>query len=407
MDVKFLAQPFEDEKNLADFMAHVSDGTFSDVQIAVAWAKRSGLGRAREHLEAFRSAGGKLSMIVGVSEGGATREGLELALELATEVYVFHDPRRTFHPKVYLATGDDRQSLLVGSSNLTAGGLGWNYEASLWLDWQDANPNETVVQVQTWLDRLRAETGACLPLTNELIEKMVASPDILINSELRARRVARKNDDAPEDTDSSDIGAAAGLFGAVTAQLRKLPALSTQSAVTSRAKNVDVSSLGTAGAPTAGSDAVPLGDQTVVRRWYRELGYTQAQQKRTPTTQVKGSMTLTKAGSDVDHLTYFYDSFFAGLPWSPVPGTSDQVEVEVAFHVWIDGHDLGVHELRISHAPHRASSQGNVPSWLHWNTLGAYLQATSYVGFYATLERLQNDEFRLVIDRNPAGGYIR
>lgn len=407
MDVRFVAQPFEDEKNLADFMAHVSDGAFSDVQIAVAWAKRSGLGRAREHLEALRSAGGRLSMIVGVSEGGATREGLELALELATEVYVFHDPRRTFHPKVYLATGDDRQSLFVGSSNLTAGGLGWNYEASIWLDWEDASPNETVVEVQTWFDRLRAETGACLPLTNELIEKMVASPDILINSELRARRVARKNDDAPEDTDSSDVGAAAGLFGAVTAQVRKLPALSSKSAVTSRTKDVDVSSLGTAGAPTTGSDAIPLGGQTVARRWYRELGYTQAQQKRTPTTQVKGSMTLTKAGSDVDHLTYFYDSFFAGLPWSPVPDTSDQVEVEVAFHVWIDGHDLGVHELRISHAPHRASSQGNVPTWLHWNTLGAYLQTTSYVGFYATLERLQNDEFRLVIDHDPAGDYIR
>lgn len=406
MDVRFVAQPFEDEKNLADFLAHVSDGGFSNIQVAVAWAKRSGLGRARDDLEAFRSAGGKFSMILGVSEGGATREGLELALELATEAYVFHDPRRTFHPKVYLATGDNRQSLFVGSSNMTAGGLGWNYEASIWLDWENATPSETVVETQRWFDRLRAETDACLPLTNELIEKMVASPDIVINSELRARRVVRRNDDAPEDTDSSDIGAAAGLFGAVTAQLRKLPALSSKSTLAPRAKDVEVVSLGAAGAPVAGSDAVPVGGQTVVRRWYRKLGFTQAQQKRTPTTQVKGSMTLTKAGSDVDHLTYFYNTFFAGLPWSPVLGTLDQTEVEVAFHVWIDGHDLGVHDLRISHAPHRASSQGNVPTWLHWSTLGAYLQATSYVGFYATLERLENGEFRLVISRDPAGSYI-
>ncbi|WP_424348153.1 phospholipase D-like domain-containing protein [Kocuria sp. CH-021] len=407
MKLRFVAQPFDDEKNLADFVEHVTRGGFTDVQVAVAWAKRSGLGRVRDQIEAFRDSGGKLTMIVGVSEGGATKEGLELALELASEAYVFHDPRRTFHPKVYLAVGDSQQSLLVGSSNLTAGGLAWNYEASLWLDWSGVEPDSTVVEVQAWFERLRSEDSACRPLTSELIEKMVASRDIVINSEFRARRVVRKNEDAPEDTDGTEVGSIDGLFtGLAASQLRQLPKLSPKSQVLSRARDIDVEEMGEAGSSEKGSDELPLKDQRVLRRWYRELGHTQAQQKRTPNTQLKGSMTLTQAESEIDHLTYFHDSFFADLPWSPVPDKEDQLEVEVAFHVWIDGHDLGVHNIRISHAPHRASSQGNVPTWLHWNTLNAYLRATNYVGYYSTLERLQNNEFRLIIAPEPAGRYL-
>lgn len=406
MNVRFVAQPFDGEKSLADFIEYATAGGFKNLQIAVAWAKRSGLGRVRDGLEEFRETGGSLDMIVGVSEGGATKEGLQLALELADRAFVFHDPQRTFHPKVYLATGESRQSLIVGSSNLTAGGLGWNYEASIWLDWSDVEPNSTIVEVQKWFSRLRSEEGACRLLTADLIEKMVDSRDIFLGSELRARRVPQNKEDVPEDTDSSEVGSVEGLFARVEAPLRRLPMMSSKSQAPSREKNVDVKSLGQGGMPEKGNDEIPLKGQNVLRRWYRKMGYTQAQQKRTPNTKTKGSMTLTKEKSDIDHQTYFYDSFFAGLPWLPVSNKENQLEVDVAFHVWIDGHDLGLRDLRISHAPHRASSQGNVPTWLHWKSVNEHLQATSYVGFYATLERLCNGEFRLIIDRKPVGDYL-
>jgi hypothetical protein len=53
-------------------------------------------------------------------------------LNVFDRVHVVHDPGgRTFHPKLYLVEGPARATLLVGSSNATAGGLYFNFEASL------------------------------------------------------------------------------------------------------------------------------------------------------------------------------------------------------------------------------------------------------------------------------------
>ena len=125
MDIKFLGQPYENYTSLVNFINEATKNGNTELKIAVAWAKRSGLGRIWDALQDFRNAGGHITLIVGVSEGGASKEGLELAAQIADESYIFHDPQRTFHPKVYFASSHDTNSLLVGSSNLTAGGLGW------------------------------------------------------------------------------------------------------------------------------------------------------------------------------------------------------------------------------------------------------------------------------------------
>ena len=43
---------------------------------------------------------------------------------------VFHNPLpHTFHPKLYLFKSDDHAEMVMGSGNLTEGGLYTNYEA--------------------------------------------------------------------------------------------------------------------------------------------------------------------------------------------------------------------------------------------------------------------------------------
>ena len=117
MEVKFLSQPLASSDGLETFMDGLSSPSLDRITIVSAWAKRSGLARIADRLAAFRARGGNVELIVGVSEGGATKEGLELAMDLADEAFVFHHPGRTFHPKVYLATGVSQRELLVGSSN--------------------------------------------------------------------------------------------------------------------------------------------------------------------------------------------------------------------------------------------------------------------------------------------------
>ena len=124
MDVRFLAQPLASSESLDTFIDCLKDPSLTELSIVTAWAKRSGLARVADRLSAFRSRGGSVRMVVGVSEGGATEEGLQLAMDLSDSAFVFHGPGRTFHPKVYSASGANQRELLVGSINLTAGGLG-------------------------------------------------------------------------------------------------------------------------------------------------------------------------------------------------------------------------------------------------------------------------------------------
>jgi hypothetical protein len=400
---RFVGQPAQGQPSLLDFVEHVLTTDADHLVVVVAWAKRSGLGRVADQLTAFRAGGGHVEMIVGVSEGGATKEGLTLARELSDVAYVFHDPRRTFHPKVYLATGAQQHSLFVGSSNLTAGGLGWNYEGSLWLD-STGDLEGPFAEARDWIATLRSEPTVCRPLTEQLVEEMMSSRDIFIASEDAGRRVSTPKDPAPEDSDSVASGSARGLFGSPTALMRTLPALA---AAFKKAKSPirSKSPTQTAAAPAA-QPVKQIPQVQVVRRWFKEMDWTAAQKPKSANSNPTGNLRLSQEGFPIDHQTYFISDFFVGLPWSPRSGHESQLEVIVAFDAYVDGVSYGELDIRISHDPLRASDQGNVTTLLHWGpVLGEVLRAGNFVGSYVTLERVQPDGFRLVIAAQTTGDF--
>lgn len=414
MELRFAGQPFAAHPNLVDFIEHARDDGFDELKIAVAWAKKSGLGRVWDALGAFRDQGGKVTLIVGVSEGGATKEGLLLALEVADEGYVFHDPRRTFHPKVYFASSTGKRSLMVGSSNLTAGGLSWNYEASLWVDW-DAGQGEDITDgVTAWFDTLIAATDSCSPLTADLITKLEQSGDIVIGTEARARRVQKAKSDTPEDNDSAIVATISGLFKPVLAGLRNLPGLSSKIANSAATRAPSASTKAPASPratpaakPTSprATGAAPYPTTNIQRRWVKALDNTAAQQVKSPTSNPTGNLRFSQETAAIDHKVYFREDFFGGLPWTPRDGKETKQEVVVGFRTWIDGVDHGICDLRLSHDPRRIAGQGNVPTLLHWGDLGPLLRQTSYVGMYVSVERTVGDEYNLVISQSPRGEY--
>jgi len=414
MKTRFVGQPFDDFPNLVDFINHARDDRFDELKIAVAWAKQSGLGRVFDALEEFRRAGGKVTLIVGVSEGGATKEGLKLALDIADEAYVFHDPRRTFHPKVYYASSSGARSLMVGSSNLTAGGLSWNYEASLWIDWDAVEGVDVTDSVESWFAALLDEGDSCSPLTDDLIKDLEASRDIFIGSEDRSRRVPQKKLETPEDNDSSIAATINGLFKAVRAGLRSLPPLSprftSKTGANGAAKTTANPKLQvpvpTSVQQPARNGAAPFPLSDVQRRWFKKMDHTAAQQPKGKHSNPTGNLRLSQEDADINHKIYFRNDFFAGLPWSPTPNKTTEQEVQVTFHTWIDGQDLGPVEIRISHDPNRISGQGNVPTVLHWGPLGRILRGINYIDFFVNLEITNVGEYRLIISEGPRDDYV-
>jgi hypothetical protein len=125
MPFAFVGQPFPGTDQIGTILGTaLRDPAYTHAWIATAWAKQSGLSRLAAALATFRQGGGRIEGIVGVDEGGATVEGLRLAARLFTSAHVFHDPgARTFHAKIYVVQNDARAVAVIGSGNLTQGGL--------------------------------------------------------------------------------------------------------------------------------------------------------------------------------------------------------------------------------------------------------------------------------------------
>jgi hypothetical protein len=121
-------------------------------------------------------------------------EGLRLLMESvrgdATVTIVHNENDSTFHPKLYLFEGA-RSDLVVGSGNLTSGGLFTNYEASLHLDLHTGDPAvmDLLDQVRDLLRGWTTPTGELVKiLTPELLDQLVRMGYVISEADARERR---------------------------------------------------------------------------------------------------------------------------------------------------------------------------------------------------------------------------
>ena len=402
MQIQFVAQPFEEGTDLRDFLhAVANDEGLNTLRVIVAWAKRSGLSRAALDLQAIHARGGKILTIAGLSEGGATEQGLRALLDLSDETYVFYDASRTFHPKVYLASGDSHALLLVGSHNLTAGGLAWNYEAGIWceLDLTFEPDKKILNDVVTYFNELIADTNVCVTLNSSSLAAMLADSSLLIQDEDSRSKPLSNQPDTPEETDSANGiqgDSATAVFGKSQQAKRKAPVPPPRTPAVAPPRKP---------APIIGSVPGIRSPISIVKRWYKLLEATDAQQPPGANSNPTGNLRLSQEDFSIDHTTYFFKVFFGGLDWRPSARVTNMQEVWVPMQTEIVGDYLGEVMLRISHLPSRISGQGNVPTVLHWGDLSARMRGNNYVGKYVTLERGNENQFRLTIADQATGPF--
>ncbi len=404
MQVSFITQPYADGRDLRDFLGAVAaDTAINELDVVVAWARRSGLRRIRTQLEAVRDRPGTTRLIVGIDEEGATRQGLELAREIFSSVHVFHDNSwRTFHPKIYLGVGLDRARLLVGSNNLTGGGVFYNYEAALECVLSLPDDQGLVDAVRAYIDRLYADGDICKELDDDLLAELITNPRYQVRDEdTKAATTQIADNDAPEDVDfepGDPEPAGASIFG--KSGEPKRPDLLPAKAAAKKA-----SPSGKKAAP-AGSG----GGGAVRKRWFKKMSHSDAQQPKTAKSNIKGIVTL---GSDhgrhpIDPASYFRDVFFDNLTWTstPVPkGVKESVSLDV--EIMVNGSSVGTYNVTVDHQTSRISGQHNVPTWLHWGEdFGQYLRAHNHVDDYVTIERRADGTFRVTIDAAATGQFL-
>lgn len=105
---------------------------YHTLNIVVAFAKNSGVLRLKNSLKSFRERGGIVNVYVGVDLGGTSYEALTALLLHTDSLNVVHSENgQTFHAKIYQLLGKEQGLIVVGSHNLTAGGLWTNFESSV------------------------------------------------------------------------------------------------------------------------------------------------------------------------------------------------------------------------------------------------------------------------------------
>ena len=344
------------------------------LRIVVAWAKRSGLQRVEPDLRTISARGGCLELIVGISEGGATRQGLKLAKGIFDSVYVVHDRSgRTFHPKLYLADGAGQALVMIGSNNLTAGGLYFNYEvgAILELDLDNVDDRRYFEAVERLIGQLIDDRDICVTLTDNVLAELISNTRYCIQDEDTNRRLQIAG--APEDLDADvdievvDTSAdeAVSVFG--KSQVAKKSAVSVPGTKPLRSARGSYASISQGdGLQTSGSVA-DVSSSVITFRWFKKMSNSDAQQKGTPNTQVTGNLKLTEARLPINHTTFFRYILFGDCNWAGKEVSRGiKEEAIVPFHFSADGGPLGEYSLKIDHAEYRVASQANVATWLHW-----------------------------------------
>jgi HKD family nuclease len=193
MSLGIIEQP-HGEVRLGSFLQEsFANPAWEEFRAAIAFVKYSGAKHVKKELAAF-SLRARVRISVGIDAGGTSVEGLSALLEAVGDkgdIWVYHNAgNSTFHPKVYLFKNATTAELVVGSGNLTEGGLFTNYEASLrvCLDLHADEHAALLAEVETMLDRwCGAQEGICYRLDAELL-KLVAEREIVL-TEAQSREV--------------------------------------------------------------------------------------------------------------------------------------------------------------------------------------------------------------------------
>lgn len=111
----------------------LQSGKYTNFKFLVAYAKNSGIGRLYKDLKTFSENGGTSEAIIGIDQSITSYQALgNLNTLTNSNLYIHHDKGSvSFHPKVYLFGNQRIEKIIVGSSNLTAGGLFTNFEANI------------------------------------------------------------------------------------------------------------------------------------------------------------------------------------------------------------------------------------------------------------------------------------
>ncbi len=399
MNISFLGQGFEDQSvnaighHLIAFLNRSDFHTFYGIS---AFASESGIYGLTGHLNSAKQYFKSLNLIIGVDLEGTSKEALEELLGIGINSYVYYQKEQPiFHPKIYLFEGSKEIKLIIGSSNLTRGGLFTNVESSILIEFDSSDKGGLALlrEIKTYYKTLFDFSDPNLfPINNSVIMGFYANG--IIPTE-KTRSTNFKKSVAPPPPTTSSTNTLAIPWRKTAKVPSTFPAKPRKAVIT---PTTTAKALQTHANPIPTTPPVQLQPKTLV--WQKpSLSSSDAQQVLVGT-KITGNLKLSQAkfmfnNILIDQTTYFRNQVFGNLAWAHTKTSSSSYEeVLCRFQITILGKVIGTFLLKLSHDPVRVASQGNTPTWLHWgNTILPFLQQTNIKGKTLNLYRLNQAFF--------------
>lgn len=373
------------------------------VIVSVAFMTESGLNIIFDKLQAN---GAHLQVLAGIRNDITTHQGFQKLLSVTgSSIYAVDTGSRTvtFHPKVFLVRGNPVSRMIIGSANLTLGGLNNNIEAGLSVEF-----DMTVPADKNFVDDMVAQFAA-LPGDypgNILQITTTAQLDALLQTNRLVDEDLVRPPRAPSSGSASGPHDPVSLIKLKTKRITR-PAKQVGAAAqvaTGTAPAPAPTPSGPAAAPPAGPIAAPAQPPalpvapppaTIYRPVWRSLPlkHRSLTLKKDPAKKTKptGSTTLGKgAMPHIDQTTYFRDQIFGHLPWAQVTNQQGNPaeRVEADFDLFIRGINVGRFEMTIRHSLTRAAVadlDSNLPTEISWNAARPYVADPTLLGCIMTL----------------------
>ena len=135
--MNILSHLITNDKPLGEYINKLLSNQESDkLKLMVAFAKLSGIRNIYQGLMDFRNYGGTIEGIIGIDNHITSYQAIQNLDNITnSNVYIHHDNGGiSFHPKIYIfQKGITIKNIIIGSSNLTSGGLFTNYEGNVLL----------------------------------------------------------------------------------------------------------------------------------------------------------------------------------------------------------------------------------------------------------------------------------
>ena len=326
------------------------------VMLSVAFMNEGGLSLIHETLTPVAE---KTTIVAGIRNGITSAQGLRRSLETGCSTYAVDTGSRSilFHPKVYLSRNANEARIIVGSANLTAGGLNSNIEASLMLTMELDDPEDAAL-----LQELEGKIDGMISEYDQHV--LPVSDEAMIESLLDAGRVI----------DESSLPGPTTSGSSIQRELDTVPRinLKTRQIVRPRIKRYGRASSLTPTPQTLAGAAMPVDERLTLVWQSRPLTRRHLTIPTGARTHSTGSMLFGKGAlDDIDQRHYFRDVVFANLDWhhDEAPGREHMERAEGRFQFVIRDVNYAVFILRLSHNSRtdtRAYAQRNSMTQLHW-----------------------------------------